>query len=111
MKKSEKAVVGTWRITEMDAWDADAFDMDGPALITIRADRTGTLQFCMVQGDIDARVIEVDGAVRAEFTWSGIDENDPVSGRGWLVVKGDHALGHFYAHLGDDSGFKAIRVG
>lgn len=38
MKKAEKAVLGTWRITGMDVWDADYFDMEAPAHITIRSE-------------------------------------------------------------------------
>jgi hypothetical protein len=111
MKKSEKAVVGTWRITGMEVWDADYFDMEVPAHITIRDDLTGSFQFGLVQGDIDARVCEVDGTVRVEFSWSGADENDPTSGRGWLEVVGDQAQGRIFIHLGDDSGFTATRAG
>ena len=41
MKKAKKAVVGNWRITGMEVWDADYFDMEVPAHITIRDDLTG----------------------------------------------------------------------
>ena len=41
MKKGEKTVVGTWRITSMEVWDADYFDMETPAHMTIRADLAG----------------------------------------------------------------------
>lgn len=111
MKKSEKAALGTGRITDMEIWDADYFDMEAPAHITIRADLTGTFQFGLVQGDIDTRVAVVDGVARVEFSWSGVDENDPVSGRGWLDVTGDQAQGHIFIHLGDDSAFTAVRSG
>lgn len=111
MKKSEKAVSGTWRITGMEVWDADYVDVEVPAHVTIRDDLTGTLQFGLVQGDIDARVSPAGGVARMEFSWSGIDENDPVSGRGWLEVTGDQAQGRIFIHLGDDSGFTAIRAG
>lgn len=110
MKKSGK-VVGTWRFTDMEAWDADYFDMEVPACMTIRDDLTGTFQFGLVHGDIDARVREVDGIVRVEFSWTGADENDPMSGRGWLEVTGDQAQGRIFMHLGDDSGFTAARTG
>lgn len=43
MKKSEKAVLGIWRITGKEVWDADYFDI----------------------------------LVRAEFSWLGVDEDDP----------------------------------
>jgi hypothetical protein len=94
-------VMGTWRITAMGA----------PAHITLRDDLTGTFQFGLVQGDIDARVGVVDGVARVVFSWSGVDENDPVSGRGWLDVTGDPAQGHIFVHLGDDSAFAAVRAG
>ena len=109
MTKSEKVEVGTWRITGMEAWDADYFDMEAPAHITIRDDLTGAFQFGLVQGDIDARVGVVDGVARVEFSWSGVDENEPVSGRGWLDMTGDQAEGRMFIHLGDDSAFTAIR--
>ncbi len=110
MKKSEKMVVGTWRITSMEAWDADYFDMEVPAHITIRDDLTGAFQFGLVQGDIDARVHTVDGVARVEFSWSGADENDLVSGRGLLDVASDQVRGRIFIHLRDDSGFTAIRA-
>lgn len=109
MKKAEKAVLGTWRITSMEVWDADYFDMEAPAHITLRADLTGDFQFGLVQGGLDARVSSVDGVTRVEFSWSGADENDPMSGRGWFVVTGDQAKGRIFIHLGDDSGFTAVR--
>lgn len=111
MKKSEKVVVGTWRITSMEIWDADYFDMEAPAHITIRHDLTGAFQFGLVQGDLDARVGVVDGVARVEFSWSGTDENDPMSGRGWLDVTGNQARGRIFIHLGDDSSFTAVRAG
>ncbi len=109
MKKSEKIVVGDWRITAMEVWDAAYFDMEVPAHITIRSDLTGEFQFGLVQGDIDARVSVADGLARVEFSWSGVDENDPMSGRGWMRVTGDQAEGRLFIHLGDDSAFTAVR--
>ncbi len=47
-----------------------------------------------------------------EFSWQGDDEGDEVSGRGWAGLADDGSLqGHLYFHLGDDSGFRAVRVG
>ena len=111
MKRADKAVVGTWRITDMEASDEDYFDMEVPAHITIRDDLTGRFQFGLVQGDIDARVSEAGAVTRVEFSWSGADENDPVSGRGWLAMTGDQAQGRIFIHLGDDSGLTATRAG
>lgn len=108
MKKAQKAVLGTWRITGMEVWDADYFDMEAPAHITIPSGLTGELQFGLVQGDLDARL---SGVARVEFSWSGADENDPMSTRGWMVVTADQAEGRIFIHLGDDSAFTAARSG
>jgi hypothetical protein len=109
MKKMGKAVIGNWRITGMEVWDADYFDLEVPAYITIRKDLTGEFQFGLVQGDLDGRVDLDNGAMRLEFSWSGFDENDPMSGRGWMQIDGDQAEGRIFIHLGDDSAFTAVR--
>lgn len=41
----------------------------------------------------------MDGLSRLEFSWSGFDENDPVSGRGWLQENGDQAVGRILLTL------------
>jgi hypothetical protein len=52
-----------------------------------------------------------DGRLCVEFTWEGNDESDPASGRGWAALEEDGSLrGHIYFHLGDDSGFRAVRA-
>ena len=106
-----KEMVGTWRITSMEVWDAGYFDMEALAHITIRGDLTGEFQFGQVQGDLDARASSVDGVSRVEFSWSGVDENDPMSGRGRMVVTVDQAEGRIFIQLGDDSAFTATRQG
>lgn len=110
MKKSANIFIGNWRITEMESWDADYFDMEVPAHITIRNDLTGEFQFGLVQGQLDGRVDPNRDATRFEFSWSGFDENDPMTGRGWLQVDGDQVEGRIFIHLGDDSGLKAERM-
>ena len=109
MKKAAQTVVGTWRIVHMDGWDADYVDMEVPAHITIRKDLTGEFQFGLVQGQLDGRIESVDGSPRFDFSWSGFDEKDPMTGRGWLQVNGYQAAGHIFIHLGDDSALKAER--
>ena len=108
--KAAHAFVGRWRITEMEAWDADYFDMEAPAHITIDKNLTGDLQFGLVTGALDGRVETLNGQSRFEFSWSGFDEIDPTDGRGWLQVDGDQADGRIFMHLGDDSGLKATRT-
>ena len=109
MKGTEQVFLGQWRIVEMEGWDAEYFDMEVPAHITIRKDLTGEFQFGLVQGELDGRGKTVDNAPRFDFSWPGFDENDPVSGRGWLQVKSDQAEGRIFIHLGDDFALKVER--
>lgn len=44
-----------------------------------------------------------------EFTWEGNDESEHVFGRGWVVVKGASLIGKIHFHLGDSSGFTALK--
>jgi hypothetical protein len=111
MKKAEEVIIGNWRITGMEVWDADYFDMEVPAHITIRNDLTGEFQFGLVQAQIEGKTESMNAASRLVFTWSGFDENDPVSGRGWFKATGDQAEGWISIHLGDESGFTAVRAG
>lgn len=103
-------VVGNWRITEMDAWDADYVDMEVPAYLTIRKDLTGEFQFGLVQAQLDGKIESRGSSSQLAFSWSGFDENDPVNGRGWFTAIGDQAEGRIFIHLGDESGFKAERA-
>ena len=74
--------MGTWRITGREVWEADDFDLEVPAHITIRDDLSSTLKFDVVRDDINDRVPTVDGVARVEFSWWGADENERASGRG-----------------------------
>ena len=63
-----------------------------------------------MEGSVDWRPVHRDGRPGAEVTWDGFD--DDASGRGWAVLEEDGSVrGHIYLHLGDDSGFKAVRAG
>ena len=67
----------------------------------------GLLMFGAIQTDIDCRVEIINGCERLDFTFNGIDEGDPICGRGWAELKGDQLMGRIYIHQGDDSGFVA----
>jgi hypothetical protein len=104
-------VTGGWRIVEMDLWDAEAIDLLGPAHIRFGKDRTGHFRFIAVEGWMDCHSGQRDGRPYVEFTWEGNDECDPASGRGWAALSEDGSLrGHIWFHLGDDSGFRAVRA-
>jgi hypothetical protein len=111
LRKAANIFIGNWRITEMEAWDADYFDMEVSAYLTIRKDLTGEFQFGLVQAQLDGKIESSGATSRLAFSWSGFDENDPVSGRGWFRIAGDQAEGRIFIHLGDESGFTAERAG
>ena len=102
-------VEGRWRITSTDLWDVDAIELMGPACIEFEAGGSGWLRLIAVEGLIDWRRGVVGGRGRVEFTWDGDDEGDRVNGRGWAEVVQDVLRGHIFFHLGDDSGFRAVR--
>ena len=100
---------GSWRITSMEMWDQDAFDMVVPAHFTFDDNCLGHFQFIAVEGDMDCRFGERDGQPQVEFSWSGDDDGHPTSGRGWAVLDGDAMTGRIFLHRGDDSAFTATR--
>lgn len=105
------SVSGKWRITQMDVWDQEDFELLGPAFFSFDGKRSGQFRFIAVEGRMDCRPGQRDGRPFVEFTWEGNDEGDPVSGRGWVALKPDGTLsGHIYFHHGDESGFTAIRT-
>jgi uncharacterized protein YndB with AHSA1/START domain len=102
---------GVWHILEMELWDEDYFNMEVQAYMRIGADGSGDFQFGLVSGGLDGEVVKTGSLERFEFTWEGQDENDPASGSGWLEVSGkDKAKGRIKLHLGDSSGFLAVRA-
>ena len=105
------SLTGRWRIVEMDTWDREDIDLMGPGFIEFGQDGTGQFGFIAVRGWMDCRQGERDGRGCVEFTWEGEDEGDQVSGRGWAGLTEDGSLGgHLFFHLGDDSGFRAVRA-
>jgi len=106
MKLPDK-YIGKWRIYQMDQWDKEYIDMEEQAYININRDGTGDFQFGLVTGEIDCRIETRNDNERIEFSWSGFDEGDEISGRGWAEVNKKEMNGWIFIHLGDDSGFKA----
>ena len=108
-KGNASPIVGTWRIVDMEEWDREDFELEGPALMIFKADGTGQFNLIAVQGWMDARFVTREGREAVEFSWEGNDECDPASGRGWAVLAGDRLEGRLFFHLGDDSAFTAER--
>ena len=106
-----KAFAGRWRIVKMDVWDKDFLDLVEMAHLTFKGAADGEIAFGALKGFLDVRYGTRDGSACAEFSWEGNDENDPASGRGWVVLStAGRLVGHFYSHNGDDSGFVCDRA-
>ena len=96
---------GRWRIAETDLWDDEALDLVEPASLTV-AGEAGDLRLAAIDADLDIRYDARNGSPIAEFSFAGFDENDQVTGRGWLQPgTAGRLVGHLYFHQGDDSGF------
>jgi hypothetical protein len=67
------------------------------------------MQFGVVEAALDCRIEEIGRIERLEFTFQGIDEEEAISGRGWLTVSGDEITGRICFHRGEDSGFTATK--
>jgi hypothetical protein len=94
----------------LDLWDREALDLVGPAFIEFRRDLTGSFRFVAVEGWMDCREAPHNESPSVEFTWEESADDDRACGRGWAALEEDGSLiGHIYFHLGDDSGFRAIK--
>lgn len=110
--RDEMSIVGRWRIVQTEIWDLEALDLVEPAFIEFGEDEMGRFGFIAVEGWMDCRHAERDGRPAVEFSWEGRDDCDPASGRGWAALERDGSLcGRIHFHLGDDSGFRAVRTG
>jgi hypothetical protein len=112
MSKSKKALPfsGRWRIVSMTGWDQDFVDAEVEAYFEFDAKGMGDFQFGYVRGNIGYQLTERDGKPAIEWTWEGMDQMDPCSGRGWSVLEDDELHGMIFFHQGDDSGFVGQRA-
>ncbi|MCF6768531.1 hypothetical protein L3V86_09180 [Thiotrichales bacterium 19S11-10] len=98
-------ITGNWKIIEMSTWDQEFVDLVVPGYFKFNHDGNGSFQFGCVEGYINYEISD-----RFDFSWSGNDECDPASGRGWVKLKGDNEIyGKIYIHDADSSEFTAQR--
>ncbi len=99
------SIQGKWRIAEMPDFVADYPDMLEPAYIKF-GKSGGEFAFGCVTGVIHGRI----SGDAVEFTWSGNDEMDQVSGHGWAELQeGGMLEGQICRDGGDDANFIARR--
>ena len=92
----------------MEQWDRDFIDLEGRGYITFSKGGNGEFHFGALHGHLDCRVENFADGQHIEFSWEGNDEMDPVTGRGWAVLKNGELHGRLYFHRGDDSSFRAV---
>jgi hypothetical protein len=99
-------LIGRWRITSMEFWDAAFVDLLGPGCIRFDADGEGEFPFGAVQ-------VEIDGHLSSEsihFNSEGSDEMDHASGDGVAQLDADSTLiGEIRSHRGHEAAFTARR--
>lgn len=100
-------IVGRWRITQTDLWGEDDLDLIGSPEIVFAAGGDGSIRVGALQAELDYRIDKSARPVKAEFTWAGVDDMDPVSGRGWVEIEGASMRGELFIHMGDDVTFRA----
>lgn len=106
----KKKFVGQWRITELQGFDADYVDLCGPAKMKLSTRGTGRMNIGAVDAELDCKMDEQDERV-LHFSFEGVDEGDPISGRGYCLVEDNIMIGRVFRHFGDEFGFKAKRMG
>ncbi len=99
------AFQGSWEIIETEMWDKKDLDMTETAYILFDG-ATGNFHFLCVDGQMEVEYTDE----RAEFSWTGHDENDPACGRGWAVVDEGKLHGKIYFHHSDDFTFIATKM-
>jgi len=109
MTRGRNPFFGKWRIVASELWVQEDLDAVVPAHITFGRDRLGELELVAIGASIDYRVGKRDGTAIVEFTWEGVDEGQPVSGRGWARLTGNDLAGRLFIHQGDETGFTAKR--
>lgn len=106
MSSEVHPLLGKWRITSMELWDAEFIDLLGPGYIRFDADGEGEFAFGAVQGGLDCHF----GGQSIHFTWEGSDDMDHACGDGDVQLEEDGTLtGEIRFHRGDESAFTARR--
>ena len=94
----------------MEQWDKDYIDLEEEGYIEINKKGDGCFKFGLVDGQVDYVIEKVGNEERMEFTWEGMDEMDPVTGRGWITLRDKELYGKIFFHQGDSSWFEAKKA-
>lgn len=106
------ALIGYWKITKMEVWDALYVDLVVPGFIEFEMENDhlmGQFHFGTVGGWLDCRVRDVSGESYVEWSWEGRSDSNAGCGRGWAHLEDGELVGRLFIHCGDDSAFEAAR--
>jgi hypothetical protein len=103
----ENPFLGSWVVSEVEGIDLDELESQGSPIISFGANERGEFRFSTYRGGLDYRLNKRSGHTVAEFTWEGLSDGDPVSGRGWVTLRDSKMMGRFFIHLGRDYSFVA----
>ncbi len=99
-------LLGKWRITNMELWDAAFIDLLGPSYIRFDANGGGEFAFGAVQGGLDCH----SGTDSIHFTWGAATTWTTPCGHGDADLEEDGTLtGEIRFHRDDESSFTARR--
>lgn len=82
-------LIGYWKITKMDVWDAAYVDLVVPGFIEFEMEGDhlmGQFQFGTVSGGLDCRVRDVSGESYVEWSWEGRSDT-PVAAAAGRILK------------------------
>ncbi len=103
---SKTAFNGYWRITRTDGWGQEALDLIRPAHLRFSG-RSGSLVMIAIEAGLDCRYEKG----RVDFSLSGVDERDPIAGRGWATInKAGKMKGMLFLHDGDETELTAEKA-
>jgi hypothetical protein len=105
----KKKFVGYWRITALVGFEAEYVDLCGPAMIIISPDGIGQMNFGAVEIELDCKMDDLNDQV-LRFSFEGVDEGDPICGRGYCLDRKNEITGRIFLHCGDEMDFKARKV-
>jgi hypothetical protein len=103
--------LGTWSITETDLWGHEDLDLVGSPEIVFAPDSLGSIRVGALEGQLDYRGGPQGDRDRVDFSWSGFDDMDEVSGRGWAELDSGSLRGKLFIHMGDEVAFAAVYAG
>ena len=107
----ESAFAGRWRVVEIDGLHIDHYEMERMALIEFAEGGEGSFESGLVSAETDCRFSAIDGAPVVEFSWVGLDDDEPAVGRGWASID-EHGMlrGMIFMHRGEEVEVMAVKL-